>query len=493
MKVTLSFDVWREQPFFLRRKAEPPVPLPNYARLRATVPSRAHSIRDALIALIDSAAERVFVCSFLLGGDGMRDALRRAAQRLHGHVYVITALDAKALERSLGREPSRLNADNLEREIKSFEALTRHGIYVRGAENCHAKFCIVDDRAALVGSANFDRNGLGEADGIACGELGLVIEGPERVAPIVRLFRHLWKCGCQREAPPLREGYRLSGVSPAKDQPLDAPEGAEAVVWTGFRSTTILAGVQQVIASAQHTLTLGSYSFTAMRANPALILDPLAEARRRGVQIELLMRDRSRDLTEIGALLDLGIEVRANRENHAKYAIADGEHGLLFSANFDGIHGLTDGVETGVRLRPEEAREVAQWHAQMWREAPTQAVCWTSPEALSQALPEVRCEHPAFLGRALSLRGEPGDLVRCAAILRGPCVVVSDGDEHAPRSIQFVGFDDAVLLQRNGRDVRVIGADREDASYCALPKCIAMAPRRSKQTWLPLGMEVNLP
>lgn len=493
MKVTLSFDPWREQPFFARRSAEQPAPLPSFAHLRATVPGRMHTVRDSLIALIDSAVERVFVCSFLLGGEGVRDALRRAVQRLRGHVYVITALDEKALERSLAREPNRLDPDALEREIKNFEALTRHGVYVRGAENCHAKFCIVDDRAALIGSANFDPNGLGEPGGIACGELGFVIDGSERVAPIACLFRHLWRCGCQREAPPLHDGYRLSGVSPAKDPAPNAPEGPDVVVWTGFSSTAILAGVQRVVASAQRTLTLGSYSFTAMRANPALLLEPLAAARQRGVQIELLLRDRSRDLTEIAALIELRIEVRANRENHAKYAIADGEHGLLFSANFDGIHGLTDGVETGVWLRLDEAREVVQWHAQMWREAPTHAVRWSTAEVLTQALPDIRLAHPTFLGAALSLQGEQGDVQRCAAILRGPCVFVSDGAEHAPRTIQLVGFDDAALLRPAGNEMEAFGMDRRDVAYRNLPQLIAMGSRRGKRTWLPLGLEVNLP
>ncbi len=119
------------------------------------------------------------------------------------------------------------------------------------------------------------------------------------------------------------------------------PEEADAVVWTGFKSTAILAGIQSVIAAAHHTLLLASYSFTGMREKPTLLLNALADARKRGVQVEMLLRDRSRDLPEIAALLDIGVEVRANRENHAKYAIADGDHGLLFSANFDGVHGLS--------------------------------------------------------------------------------------------------------------------------------------------------------
>lgn len=495
MKLTLSFDPWREQPFFVGREAEQPTPLPDFARVRTTVPGRAHTVRDALVALIDSAEKRVFVCSFLLGGQAVRDALRRAVQRLRGHVYVITALDAKTLERSLGREPNRLDSDTLEREIKNFEALTRYGVFVRGAENCHAKFCIVDDCAALIGSANFDPNGLDldERGAIPCGELGLVLESPERVRPLAALFRHLWKCGCQREAPPMREGYRLNGVSPSKELAPTMPEEADSVVWTGFKSTAILGGIQRVIAAAQHTLLLASYSFTGMREKPGLLLNPLADARKRGVKIEMLLRDRSRDLPEIAALLDIGVEVRANRENHAKYAITDGDYGLLFSANFDGVHGLTDGVETGVWLRPDEAREVAQWHSQMWQETPSHALRWSTSEAFAKALPEILHERPAFLGERLSITGDADALSRCAAILKGPCLFVGDGDGTAPRRVRLVGFDDVVRLEPVGTDMEAFGLDHEDGASCTLPKLIATSKRRASRGWLPLGLEVRLP
>lgn len=495
MKFTLSYEPWSEQPFFGARKAAPAMPLPEFAHLRTTVPGRARTVHDALIALIDSASERVFVCSFLLGGEVVRDALRRAVQRLRGHVYVITALDERALQRSLAQELNEIDQDALRRERKSFEALTQHGVYVRGAENCHAKFCIVDDRAALVGSANFDPNGLDldERGAIACGELGLVLDDPERVRPLAALFRHLWKCGCQREAPPLREGYRLNGVAPGTEAVPAEPGGADVVVWTGFKSTAILKGIQSVIATAQHTLLLASYSFTGMRQSPNLLLSALAAARKRGVQVEMLLRDRARDLPEIAALLDIGVEVRANRDNHAKYAVADGGLGLLFSANFDGVHGLTDGVETGVWLRPAEGREVVQWHSLMWREAPSQALCWPTLQEFARALPAIRHERPAFLGERLVVTGDAGALSRCEAILKGPCLVLGDGDEAAPRRIRLVGLDDAVRLEPSGTEMVAVGLDRNDCLFCSLPRLIATSHRRASPTWLPLGLEVNLP
>jgi hypothetical protein len=403
-------------------------------------------------------------------------------------------LDDKSLQRSLAYDFDEIDSEALKRERKSFEAITWHGVYVRGAENCHAKFCVVDDRVGLVGSANFDPNGLDlkEDGAIPCGELGLVLENPERVAPLAALFRHLWKCGCQREAPPIQGGYRLSGVSPAKEPAPKMTEEADAVVWTGFKSTAILVGIQKVIAEAKHTLQLASYSFTGMRENRELLLDALADARKHGVQIEMLLRDRSRDLVEIAALLDIGVEVRANRVNHAKYAIADGELGLLFSANFDGLHGLTDGVETGVRLRKDEAREVAEWHFQMWRETPSQALLWTTSESLEQALPAIRLDRPAFLDEKISITGSDGIRSRCKAILEGPCVFLVDGNEAAPSRVRLVGFDDVVRLEPNGEEMKAVGIDNKDALFRPLPNLIATVHRQSATAWLPLGLEVEI-
>ena len=176
-----------------------------------------------------------------------------------------------------------------------------------------------------VGSANFDPNGLdlAEPGARACGEIARPLAGAERVAPLAALFRHLWRSGCQREAPPHPSDYRLSGVVPVKAPAPTLPRVAGGVVWTGFGSKEILAGIFKTIAQAKETLVLGSYSFTAVRENLRPLLDEIASAQKRGVQIELLVRDRSRDLPEIAALIDIGVEVRANRENHAKYAIAD--------------------------------------------------------------------------------------------------------------------------------------------------------------------------
>jgi phosphatidylserine/phosphatidylglycerophosphate/cardiolipin synthase-like enzyme len=488
MKVSL--DPWLRQALFFPRPASKQIDVPEFAHICTTTPNRAHTIRDTLIQLIDSANKHLFICSFLIGGRSVTDALRRAVERLRGHVYVITAVDVRSLRSSLAREPN-LTEDVLERERKSFGALTKHGIYVRAAEDCHAKFCIADGQSALVGSANYDPNGLGEPTGTACGELGLRLDGPERTEPLAQLFRHIWKWGCNREALPRPHSYSLQNVSKPKEPPPCLPEGVDSVVWTGFTSTSILNAIQRVIYASRRTLFLGSYSFTAMRKYPELVLGALKTARQHGVEVEFLLRDRWRDLEEIGALLDLGIQVRANHENHAKYAIADGKFGLLFSANFDGEHGLTTGVEAGVWLGQDEAGEVARWHSQMWEEAPQTAEFILTPDQLEARLPWLHLKHPAFLKRAISLRGERKLIERARKIMTGVFVFIHPLDNHSPSSFELAGLDDVVRLKTGERETDIDELSRDDERFCPIAKFMTSKRWTKSIAWLPLGLEIR--
>jgi phosphatidylserine/phosphatidylglycerophosphate/cardiolipin synthase-like enzyme len=486
----ISIDAWRKQPIFAAREPTGPQEIPAFEHICTTVPDRAHTIRENLVKLIDSANERVFLCSFLVGGQSVTEALRRAVERLRGHVYVITAVDEKSLRKTLAAEPD-VVTNVLNRERKIFSALTKNGIYVRAAEDCHAKFCIVDDRAALIGSANFDPNGLGESDGRPCGELGLLIETGDRVDSLAELFRHLWKYGCNQEVLPRPDDYNLIDVPHERIGSSPRPSSnIDAVIWTGFGSTAILDAICVTAEYAEETLVLGTYSFTGMKERADLILNPLESARRRGVRIQLFMRDRWRDLEDVSELVGKGIEVRADRVNHAKYAIADGSFGTLFSANFDGEHGLTNGVETGVRLTPKEAEEVAAWHSQMWDEAPRIAEL-ARPEQLSSNIPLIRMERPQFLKGEIKLRGKASAIKGAIRIFEGAFLLIHWRNEAAPSSVVLAGFTDAYRLNFDGNVADVLELDRDDDDeYWTVGRFFTDSKHRKWSAWYPVGLEV---
>ena len=126
-----------------------------------------------------------------------------------------------------------------------------------------------------------------------------------------------------------------------------------------------MRAIQDTIVDAQERLTLSTYTLVGIGGNPALVLEPLQEAIRRGVEVRLFIRQRNtrpEQTQELVALHDMGVTIYGDLRNHAKVAVADGRKGVVFSANLDAQHGLDSGVEVGVVLPDERiARQVLRF------------------------------------------------------------------------------------------------------------------------------------
>lgn len=349
--------------FFLRKKTADPDDFtgtsPGPYKHVFTYWGSAHTIRPELEELIATAQRKIFIASFLLGDPALLDALAAAARRLLGGVYVITQLDERRLTQGL-RELAETEEPGLTRtgidaavqtQKKRFDQMTRNGIYVRGHENCHAKFAVADDDIALVTSANFMTSALDRT-----GENGVVITDREQADRLARLFTRLWRTGCKYEARPGQE-YRLSGLKQPHGRSVNVPpphhSGCAEVIWTDGAEHHILTAIQDIITTAESELLLASFKLARLREHPDLLLDPIRAAVARGVRVKLLLRPRRNQpahLAEAAELAKAGVEIYGDQRTHVKAAIADGRHGALFSANLDFEHGLTSGVEVGCRL-----------------------------------------------------------------------------------------------------------------------------------------------
>lgn len=310
-------------------------------------------IRDALVRAIRAAKRRVFVASFMLGDEEVIEEMIAAAERLQGGVYLITALDERSMRKGLQEYEDREQEAPEERR-KNFERLTSHGVYVRGHESCHAKFAVIDEQIAIVGSANFVKNGFEWT-----GEANLEVRDSASVRQLSRLFTELWFEGCVWEVPP-GQTYVVAERA-AETAPLhpEVPSGEPSeVVWiNGENQTSLLSALHETIRSAQRSLTLSTYSIVGMRENPALLIDQVREARKRGVEVRLFVRQRNaypEQMADVNALHDLGVAIYADTRNHAKVAIADASTAVVFSANFHAYQGLTGSVEVGIRVSDRE-------------------------------------------------------------------------------------------------------------------------------------------
>lgn len=330
-------------------------------RFCATFRNSETTLRDSVLNLIRNAQHKVFVTSFILGDDELTKELQAAADRLTGGVYVISELSELSLRRGLERlAEASVKGDEIgskvELEKKRFMSLTRHGVAVRGHEDCHAKFVVVDDAKAWVGSANLETRAFTEV-----GEVGVVITDPSEVDRLARLFARMWLSGCRWELPSTSD-YSLRDRDGDPDRapvaftvPTPSPGPGPSLVWTDRTDQSLLTAVHAVISEAKRSLLLASFTLDGMVDRPDLLLKPVAEAAGRGVEITMLVRThngRDRHRRDAAALHELGVRLLADRFNHAKAAVADETKGALFSANFDARHGLDagSGIEIGARL-----------------------------------------------------------------------------------------------------------------------------------------------
>lgn len=316
------------------------------------------TIKRAALELVRSAERKVFVASYLLGEQDLLDALFDVAERLRGGVYVISELSEKSMRQHLAELEDAPDADAAVRaHRKNFAGLTRHGVAVRGRPDCHAKFLVVDDRVALLSSANLDTRGLAET-----GENGVTVADPAEVDRVARFFTRLWD-SCSYEMPAGSAEYSVRERPQSRSRcrvPVPEVAALPGVIWTdGKDERLILEHLHDVIGRARRSLVLATFSLNGLVDHRELLIEPVAAALRGGeVTASLLCRGRNNVAAhrrDAAALADLGVQIYADSLNHAKGVIADDVHGALFSANFDAAHGLLNGVEAGVRLDGQPA------------------------------------------------------------------------------------------------------------------------------------------
>ncbi|HZB30222.1 MAG TPA: phospholipase D-like domain-containing protein [Streptosporangiaceae bacterium] len=322
----------------------------------------AQTIKEAALELIGAARRRVFLASYRIGDIDLLNALYKAAERLRGGVYVISDLDEKGLRKGLeaAEDTDDPDAADLRAQNKRFEDLTVRGIYVRGYRDCHAKFLVADDRA-LVSSANLETSALRDTQRRkATGESGVVVSERAEVERLVRFFTRLWYASTF-EMPPGPDHTIRQRTRQASPCLVPVPDlvPAPGVIWSHTDEWIIRDTMHDIIGRARRRLLLATFSLNGMAENPRLLLEPLERAiRAHGVEVSLLCRGRNNiraHRRDAAALAGLGVRIHADSLNHAKAAIADESHGALFSANFDAVHGLDSGVETGVRLDGQPA------------------------------------------------------------------------------------------------------------------------------------------
>ncbi|MFO0758774.1 MAG: phospholipase D-like domain-containing protein [Byssovorax sp.] len=214
----------------------------------------------------------------------------------------------------------------------------------------HAKYFIVDDREAYIGSQNFDWRSLTHIQ-----EIGVRLRDPAATAAYADVFAMDWALAAGASPPPPRPRpaslRELASGQPVTVTPVFSPERflPDPASWELPKIVNLIDGAARSI----HVQVL-LYRAQNRDNTPFTTLDEaLRRAAARGVKIEMLVADWSKKKGNVEAVQALarvpGVSARFldippwsggfvpfARVAHAKYMVVDGERAWVGSSNWEG-------------------------------------------------------------------------------------------------------------------------------------------------------------
>jgi len=339
------------------------------------------AILNALVEMIENAKERIFLCNWMLSHKKIESALVKAASRLNGRVHVLTTFETSVHSRYTEGEEA-LN------DLNRLQELAGAGVYIRLHPEAHAKFLIADNEL-LITSANIRETSL--ENNI---ETGIRVSDTSTVHSFHAFFSHLWLQEAKQHIRPSKDDPRVGNPW---SNPIAAPPESEArASWTlGNRRMSLVKAMLDTIKSAKDSIRLSTYILSSLESGIGnQVLEELVKANDRNVSISILYHAT---LTAVGRPPrqheEFGFKKLAGCSNvvmvghphlHAKHLIADSGHGLMFTANIDGGHGLNSGIEVGVNLTPESCKQLSAWHDDLLNSFPLELVNSPTPTELER-------------------------------------------------------------------------------------------------------------
>jgi len=344
-----------------------------------------HKILETIISMIDSAKKTIFLASFILENKEVEDALMRAVERLDGNVYVITVLETTVFKKMRDVEGDEIDENEAH---KRFEELAKSGVYIRQHPSCHAKFLVVDKEEALLTSANIRDTSLKQNL-----EIGMRTKDSKTVDSLSSLFQHLWVHQTDRHYTPTNKPT-LSSI-PWRYRNKDVPAPLGDMTWTENKNHHLLRELIERINEAKETIHILTYNFRELdKGETKQLLDAMEEALKRGVDIDVVTHVSEKMLGkktyESGLFSKLSkfdghIELHGHPTVHAKYMVVDKKVTVLFTGNFDGRHGLTNGIDVGTTIINERvANEMIRWHGKIKNACPMNMTYEPDPIELSR-------------------------------------------------------------------------------------------------------------
>ena len=370
---------------FLAGSAQAQFTIPGYelvqtAPVETTLTSS--DLRDPVTVwseMFDAAREEIVIGQFYAAsraGTPFDKVMQRLAAAGARGVKIRFLIDKKGIGIS---EPETLEQlrkiPNLELRVLDYNQLTGNGII-------HAKYLVVDRKAAFVGSQNFDWRAFTHIH-----ETGLRITDPKMVAQVLGVFENDWsaqgKIAAGMTVVPLALGAGSTTVGDA--QLLASPRGMNpvGVVNSEAALPALLAEAQREIRIQVLDYAPLSYGPNGTRPYYGLIDNALRTAATRGVKVKLLVSNWNTEKPAIAYLKSLAlvpnVEIKIvtlpqasegfipfARVIHSKTMVIDGKTVWVGTSNFAGGY-FDKSRNLEVVLRNEKmAQRVLQSQDQVW-------------------------------------------------------------------------------------------------------------------------------
>lgn len=326
-------------------------------------------IKNEILKLINESNQVLKVCSFIITDKDIFEALLEKSKNSDVAIFILTQLDPSKLINTtlLTEEESKEQSQSI--HLSYIKRLYDSGVHVRASTSAHAKFIISDRKIGFLMSANLTSPSLTYNV-----ESGLYLN-EKCTSKLDHLFDIIFQKGT---------AYRQYLSSGKKNKQLIVQndillkqEWLPKINDSHLRYTyenmekNLLDEIVKIINHAQTNIFLSTYSIVGI-THIQIIKESLDAAIKRNVKVNIFCRGmnyRPDHLKGCNEFSDLGCNIYGDVYNHSKGVLNESK-GLIFTANIDGNHGLTNGFEVGALLDTEQHSVLLNFHEHLINTSP---------------------------------------------------------------------------------------------------------------------------
>lgn len=326
------------------------------------------ALKNEILKIISDAKSVLKICSFIITDKEIFNAILEKAKETQVAIFILTQLDPAKLENAISLvdfiTEEELKENPSRTHLKFIKLLYDNGIHVRASLSAHSKFIVSDRTNGFITSANFTTPSLTFNT-----ESGIYLDETSS-KELDKLFDVIFVQGTtyKQFLGTRKKGKMLVVQSEVRINTNLLPKANHSSLRYTCESfsNNLLDEVINIINQADDFIYLSTYSIVGLSALPTLI-QALKSAIGRDVSVSIFCRGmnyRNDHLAGVSELYEMGCKIYADVYNHSKGVINE-KSGLIFTANIDGHHGLTNGFEVGFILNESQRVEFLDFHKRL--------------------------------------------------------------------------------------------------------------------------------